>query len=278
MRHAEGTHYVMCNWNERTLGAIIQLHSDPLRYNEEDVPITVVTQGEVDDRLHRGAYAKFFYNVDFLQGDPTDANVLEAAGVHEARAVLVLADTDELLDDGADARTFLTFLALEELRNNGGAGFRCVLEILGDHNVERFRSLLTDTGGLVEVLPVNEVEPRIYSQALRTLSTGRLYFELLSFTRDSCELYRVPAPRQLVGSTVPEACRRLRALGEHRGLLVGLGRRGATEVYINPNGGGAGGPDTVIEEDHDLLMLAYQPPELDELLEGRPTRDAKEKP
>ena len=132
--------YVICNWNERAFGIVIQLHSDLLRFANEDVDVVLITPQEVLRQKLHDSYGKFFYNVTFHKGDPSDRNVLLNAGIESARAVVVLADWspgDPAADRAeADAQTLLTYFALKKLRESNGADFRVRLEILEERTRE----------------------------------------------------------------------------------------------------------------------------------------------
>lgn len=263
MSNGAGSHYVICNWNERAFGVAIQLHSDHLRYHTEDIPITVITSRPIDTSLREGAYAKFFSNVNFHQGDPSDGNVLAAANVEKAISVTVLADDETSDEDLADARTLLTFLALARIRADTGAAFHCTLELLAEHNVARFGTLLPMAGGYTEVLSARKLEAHAFAQVLRTTGVGRVFFRLLSFTPDTCEVYRVAAPADLVGLTLSDANRVLRRLSDQRCVIVGLTAEGGQALEVNPGAGAPSSEPRRIGRGDDLLLVSYVVPSLD---------------
>jgi len=263
--------YVICNWNERAFGVVIQLHSDLLRFEGEDFDVRVVAPSDVPLRKLNDSYGKYFYNVEFHKGDPSDRTVLETAGVSESRCVVVLADWSPGDKDpaDADARTLLTFLALKKLRETTGADFRVVLEILEERNHRQFENLLAADKWL-QVLPAQRVEARVFSQAARVSGLARMYFQLLSFTRESNEVYRVPCPDALVGMTLREVWWRLRQASPDGALAIPIRIAGQRVEGLLPNPlppapgdpEPKGGDPARLQAGDELVLIARSPPDL----------------
>lgn len=271
--------YIICNWNERAFGVIIQLHSDLLRFEGEDYEVKVVAPSDVPLRKLNDSYGKYFYNVEFHKGDPSDRTVLETAGVSKARSVLVLADWSSGGTDpaDADARTLLTFLALKKLRETTGADFRVVLELLEETNRRQFGNLLADKDWL-QVLPAQRVEARVFSQAARVPGLASMYFGLLSFTRESNEVYRVPCPKGLVDLSLSEVWAKLRANLPEDELPIPIGIAWGSNGALHPNpmprfepgDGGSSATPAQTQQGDDLVLISRSPPDLSAFEEVTP--------
>lgn len=285
-----GEQYVICNWNEGALGIIIQLHSDVLRYEGEARPITVIDPNEQSLASLQENYGKYFYDVRFHLGDPSDQNVLHSGGVDKALCVIVLSREED--GENADARTMLTLLALNKIRDElieerkqyglipGGSGVferhgrlpRVLLEFRDRESAtRRFKGILEGTEDWVSWLDARTMDTLLFGQAARRPGQVKLYFDLLSFTKQTEEVYRVGLPKALLEMrseeggplTFRDAAIRLmeRSIEGSHVLLIGMVKDG--QVIANP------APDMVLEDHDDLLVVSKDPPELNQLLRNR---------
>jgi hypothetical protein len=281
--------YVICNWNERAFGIVIQLHADVLRLGKEDYPITIIDKKPVATGQLYENYGKYFYNVKFHEGDPSDRTVLTSAGIENAICVIVLGDDS---DPGtADARTMLTFLALKKIRDdlsskepnygeygpaegrrfsNGIGGFRVLLEFMTDESTKgRFQNILEMEREWVNYLSASVVDSMLFGQSARTPGIVKTFFDILSFSGESAEIYRYDVPKQLlddVGNgtaiTFEDAFKEMVGLkvGGAPLILVGAIKNGHS--YVNPSSQSG----LMIDENTGLLVMAKGPVALDELL------------
>ena len=273
-------HYVICNWNERAFGMVIQLHSDVLRFHDENRRVTIINRTPVAaDHLHRN-YGKFFYDVEFHVGDPSDRTVLRSAGVESAECVVVLSEGTG--GETADARTLLTYLALLKLREDlearrsaaeggpeGGEQqlFRVLLELQEQRSLRRFQGLLPTESNWLSCVVASTLDTMLFSQAARTPGLVSLFFDVLTFSRESNEIYRLPMPEPLALAAQQETgltfgAAHARLLDERLSgaplLLVGYARDGL--LHTNPP------LRTPLDEQCELLVLAREAPHLDDLL------------
>lgn len=247
------TGYLICHWSERALAVIIQLQSKLLRA-EGDVLIEVIDSAPPDPALLPPAYAEFMENVRFIRGNPADPNVLDTVDLLSKRCVILLASSDNA--DQADAETLLTLEAIRAARSREGSNLRALAEILDPAHRRYLQHMVRDGGGWVEVLTAQEVEAHIFSQASRIHGMASFYFDLLSFSAETNEAYRVPVPSDLVGATFSAAFVSLRATttGPARQLAVGVARRGGVRIETNPD------DSEPLREDDELVVFAFEPP------------------
>ena len=283
-----GEQYVICNWSEGALGIIIQLHSDVLRYEGEAKPVTVIDPDEQSLASLQENYGKYFYDVRFHLGDPSDQNVLRSSGVDKALCVIVLSREED--GENADARTMLTMLALDKIREElieerrqfglgtgEGGGFqrhgrlpRVLLEFRNQESAtQRFRGIMEGKEDWVSWLDAKTLDTLLFGQAARKPGLVKLYFDLLSFTKQTEEVYRVPMPEALWKErngkplTFRAAALRLmkRSIDGSHVLLIGTVKDG--QVISNPP------PELVLEANNDLLVVSKDPPDLRQLLRNR---------
>lgn len=272
-----GKRYVICNWSQRALGIIIQLHSDVLRYEGKAHPVTVISTDLPPLDMLRENYGKYFYDVKFHEGDPSDQNVLRSGGVEDAISVVVLSSGAD--GEGADARTMLTFMALKKLREElqkrrGPEGAvldadlpRVVLEFRQKASGElRLDAVASGDRSWVSWVHAGTLDTLIFGQAARKPGLIKAYFDLLTFSKTSDEMYRVPVPRFFLRkdgtARFVDIARAVISLGREgeRCLLVGVAK--GKEQKTNPPRG------ELVGEDHELLLISKDPPDLSRLFEA----------
>ena len=228
-------HLVICGWNSQGAEIVRELLAKEV---EESRPIVILAQLTTDPYPEDD-------RVTFIRGNPTSTEDLRRAGVERAEGAIVVADatsTSSAADD-MDARTLLTVLAIETLNPNC---YTCV-EVVRSENRQHFARAKAD-----ELVVSAEMTGALLASSAKTHGLSRLVSDLLTHP-EGMEFYRVNLPPSLVGRTVGEAIRLLKA--QHDTLLVGVfGPDGAAEV--NPPA------DRQLIATDALLVIATAPPVL----------------
>ena len=96
-------HIVICGWSTKGPEILRELHGKQVKDTTPVVILAPLPASPTRDPLTL-----------FLQGNPTDAEDLERAGIQHARTAIILADDTRIDDpDNVDARTLLVTLAVE---------------------------------------------------------------------------------------------------------------------------------------------------------------------
>jgi voltage-gated potassium channel Kch len=292
-------HYVVCNWTPKSLPLIKQLRSDLLRNERRTVVVITdkpinnellvassegssrdLPHSDEDDtsRAGRGALK----DVVFYPGDPTDERVLAAVSVEQSHSVIVLADQD--LGEEADARTLLTLFALKGIekcsRDRGlPRMINTVAEIVSVHNYAKFKSFeqesrgraTPDGRGLVEIIRAESLQTRILAQAARTPGLVSLYTDLLTFSRESNEIYYERLPRELIEhcDTFSELALEILDIetidGDGQPIdVVPIGLMRDNEFYLNPLP-----EEESLREGDCMVMISPSQPDLLTSFRGR---------
>lgn len=212
-------HIVVCGWNQTARDLIDELRGDEYRTK------VVVLAAADKNPAGEGVY--------FVNGDSTDTDALERAGIREARAALIFpaSATNE-----ADMHSILTIMAIESLAPE----VRTVAEVNNPAHVEHFRRARVD-----EVLVTSRLASRLLARSALYPGLTELVTDMVS-GGDGSELYRVTLPDDHVGLSIDDVSRRLRA--DHRATLLAVTRAGRT--FTNPS------RDFVIQPGDDALVLA----------------------
>lgn len=245
--------YLLCNWNDRALAVVIQLRSKLLRAQGE-APIHVVDPCPPALDEFPPAYAEFLRGVSFTRGHPGDPTVLASLDLAPVTCAILLPSSDDA--QCADAETLLTLEGLRCARRKAGSSLRALVEVVDPAHRCYLDRLIKEGDDWVEVLKSREVEAHVFSQTLRVRGLAKMYFDLLSFSASTNEVYRVPVGDELVGAPFSEAFESTRAstAGRPRQLPVGVARGGGTRIETNPD------DDRPLAAGDELVVLSFEPP------------------
>jgi voltage-gated potassium channel len=212
-------HIVVCGWNQTARDLIDELRGD--EYRAKIVVLAVADKNPAGD----GVY--------FVNGDSTDAEALDRAGIREAKAALIF---PAMASNEADMHSILTIMAIESMAPD----VRTVAEVNNPAHVEHFRRTRVD-----EILVTSRLASRLLARSALYPGLTELVTDIVS-GGDGSELYRVTLPDDDVGLSIDDVSRHLR--GEHRATLLAVTR--GTETFTNPP------RDFVIQPGDDALVLA----------------------
>ena len=129
-------HIVICNWNDKGLSIIKELHAPIVRQKR---PIVIVSERLEDVDLPDKEDLPELEDVYLIKGDPTQEHTLKRANVPLAYSIIVLADPEQ--KHLADAKNVLVCMAIKDLCNHEGESVRNVMvEGVDPKNLESFAS------------------------------------------------------------------------------------------------------------------------------------------
>ncbi len=189
--------FLVCHWNDRALGVAVQLTA-PVLLDSERVHLNVLAEpAELAAHPVPGPLSRRFSGlVQFVHGEPESREDLLAAGLAQVESVVIISPDG---DPGeADARTLLTLALLVRLTPDlPGPPPRVVLELRSRRHLakaETLRRLSLRHGLAVEMLQTWEIQTRVFSQAARSPGLSYVYLNLLTFSKDTAEPYRLALP------------------------------------------------------------------------------------
>ena len=221
-------HVVVCGWNRNAEELIEELQDD-----EYHAKIVV---------LHEAERSPAREKVYFVNGDPSDPDDLERAGIRDAVAALVF-PTDA--SDEADMRSILVVMAIEATAPQ----VRTVVEVNDPKHVGHLVRAHAD-----EVLVPAKLAAHLLARSALYPGLTELVQDMVSGGEGS-ELYRIRVPQSYLGMTVDEVSAELRAA--HRATLLAVQRAGKS--FVNPP------KEFRLENDDEALVLAASLETLDPL-------------
>lgn len=247
-------HLVLCNWSERGLEWVREVHSSIVKDKRpvviiHDTPDDVVLPDKQDDAA--------FNDVYIVKGDPANEVILRRAKVSQAHAVVILSDDRQ--GQHADGKTIVCCIAAKNVCRADHQP-----NIVVECQDPKYRSHMRKAGA-DEVISAADFGLRLMARAALFHGMTRVYQELLTVGRDANEMYLVPVPEQLLGQDFVAAANvflqdRANAKAS---LLIGLYR--GEKMMLNPVGGEAG----PLREGDELILLSPALPDLTQLTAPR---------
>jgi Trk K+ transport system NAD-binding subunit len=256
-----GGHVVICNWNSKGEAIIKELHSEVVH---DKRLIVVVTDKQLPKRI--GAAWRGVFTVD---GNPLQQEFLMQAMITKAYSAIILADEQS---PNPDTANFMIAACVERINPE----VHTIVEISESAYLEHFQGT-----GVDEMICINEIAEKIISQSCLTHGLSALYLHLLTASEETNEIYVVPAPEAAHGNTYRDV---RRAIGTFEGeslILLGFlaqvdptqvrgdyrtfsrdGKRMAMVVNPTQNDEGPFSQNYVIRPGDELILMAYEQPEL----------------
>ena len=220
-------HYVIINWNDKGYGIIDQLHHPDLG---ERKPILVVTELKESPVPMKYEYEDVYH----ISDSTINEVLLKKANVYRAYSVIILADKLDSLD-AVDAKTILIILAIRKICELEKKQFPIIAEILQPQKVElaEYAGILGDS--CVEIVSSQHVAQNLLAQVAATPGLTKIYEDLLTFGKNTCEIYSINIPSKFIGKTVDEFFRYIIDLRGKNICIVPIAISRKGRIYINPS-------------------------------------------
>ncbi len=232
-------HLVLCNWSERGLSWIQEVHSKII---QDKRPVVIIhDRPEMIDLPDKQDDAAF-NDVYIVKGDPTNEVILRRARVQRAHSIVVLADDRQ--GEHADGKTILACIAIRNICQ-ANTEVNVAVECRNVNNKHHLRK-----AGADEIISSDELGLRLLARTALFHGMTHIYQELLTVGRDANEIYSVAVPPPLVGRDFVEiAGMFLRYRHDKRCCLL-LGVQRGDDMILNPTDADAGPL-----KESDLLVL-----------------------
>lgn len=260
-------HYLILNYNSKVKNIIKEIHSPILGpsvvviFTDDDN----LNMREVRKEKARGAGGpRYFDDVYFAPGDPTDKDSLLDCNPHDAEMILVLAD--ERLGEHADEKSFRTLFALNKIFIQKKVSIRVVVEILNPDNVEVLEQIMPMFRGEIEVVCGANIQGLLLSQAVLTTGLAGFLRDLLTVSGSTNEVYTVAIPDNAAGKTFPQyAAMVMSHFSDSPIIPIAIQRQanGYIQTHTNPQPRletGKANPIYHLCKGDRLLVISFLPP------------------
>ncbi len=260
-------HYVILNWNERTLEIIRQLNDPVITERDGNVPVVIVSDDAKLDKKtfeDRTGKSMLFEDVFFCPGDPTEEWALRNSNAVDAKTVVILADESSGHD--ADAKTIRSVFTLRRLAEQGGyADLHVVVELLDVANMLILEEMADRFPGTLETIGGSHMRTLVLAQSALNPGLLKVYKDLLAVSDSSNEFYVQKIPDSAAGLTFSEyGALVVSQHPEHPIIPIGVQRDEGKRSEINCN-------PRVTDEAYQLrkgdgiVVIAYAPPKPSDL-------------
>ena len=234
-------HLILCNWSERGLPWIREVHSKII---QDKRPVVIIhDKPELIDLPDKQDDAAF-NDVYIVKGDPTSEVILRRARVHRAHSVVILADDRQ--GEHADGKTILTCIAIRNICQ-GKTDVNVAVECRNVNNQHHLRK-----SGADEIISSDELGLRLLARTALYHGMTHIYQELLTVGRDANEIYSIDVPPALVGRDFVEIAGLFLRYRDDKRCCLLLGVQRGEEMILNPVGADAG----PLAADDQLIIIS----------------------
>jgi voltage-gated potassium channel len=241
-------HIVICNWNDKAIPIIRELHAAILK---DKRPIVVVSEqtdaGDLPDKEDDLAFEDVF----LIKGDPANEIILKRAGVQDSYSVLILADPQE--GRLADAKSILISMAARSLCLEADAAkLHICVEGIDPRNVDHLKR-----GGAEEVVAASDFTTMLLAQSALLHGLSTVYHNLLEISGDTNEIYILPVPDAFLGKGFAELGAAIFRNRDPANPSILIGVRTKDGIFVNPRGHEM----TAFAKDDEVIIIAFEKPE-----------------
>ena len=208
-------HILICGWSSKGSEIVRELRAKDV----DDKRRIVVLSRHPDDPTKDDS-------VEFLRGDPADADDLHRAGLLTCSTAIILADDSDPLSTAGDkdAKTLLSCLAVESICPETHS---CV-EVVRSENRQHFAQTRVN-----EMVVSAELTGALLAASARTHGLSKVVRDLVTHPEGQ-EFHRIQVPEDLVGQSVSQALSPIKERFD--ALLIGFYNPKTDGFDLNPPG------------------------------------------
>jgi Trk K+ transport system NAD-binding subunit len=226
MKTKYSDHYVIINWNTKGSTVLEQLRNDDFGKNKKEVVVILSIPRDDGDKFSSDD------GVAYIHGGISDESLM-SAGVEDAHSVIILAN-EAVEAEVADAETILAILAIRQMRRKDGNQVPIVAEIRNPEKVKLANYVGVLENGSVEVVSADQLGAKLLCQAAVSPGLTHIYADLLTFSKESSEIYALEITPELAKRSFSDICR---CASEGRGpktAVIPMGIKRGNVTHLNP--------------------------------------------
>lgn len=235
-------HYVIINWNDKGYGILDQLHNPDFKERKPTLVVTDLKESPVPVKYE-------YEDVYHISDSNINEALLKKARINLAHSVIILADNN-LTSNAVDAKTILIILAVRKICMDLKANHAPIIaEILEPQkvNLAMYAGIYGD--GYVEIVSSQHVAQNLLVQAAINPGLTKIYEDLLTFGKDTSEIYSCKLPSKFIGKTINEFYKWLIDLRDKNVNIIPIAISHKERIYVNPSNS-----DINSIEDGDILF------------------------
>ncbi len=241
-------HIVICNWNDKAVPIIRELHAAIVKDRR---PVVIVSDSPEAAALPEEDELPEFQDVYLVRGDPASEVMLRRASAHTAHSVIILADPAD--GDLADAKSILIAMAVASICTQLKVPKTHVcVEGISPRNVEHLRRAKAD-----EIVAASDFAMMLLAQSALAHGLSRVYRDLLTVSEETNEVYIVPVPEEFIGKTFCELGAAMFMNRDEKNPAILIGAAKGSQLVINPRPGQL----APFQRGDQAVVIAFERPE-----------------
>jgi voltage-gated potassium channel len=241
-------HIVICNWNNKGLPLVKEVHAKIVKHKR---PIVIITDQEDSVDFPEHEDEPEFEDVYIIKGDPTNEIILKRANVHNAYTVVVLADPKQ--EKLADAKSILVCMGIRSLCDEFDLPKTyTAVEGISPQNIEHLRR-----AGADEIISAGDFSSLLLAQTSLVHGLSKVYRNLLTISEETNEIYLLPVPKDYIGKTFSQLGADIYSHRDKKNPVIPIGVKTQDKVILNPK------PSVfdVFSKGDQLIVIAFERPQ-----------------
>lgn len=241
-------HIVVCNWNDKGLPLIKEVHAEIIKHKR---PIVIIS--EHGDTIHfpENDDAPEFEDIYVINGDPANEITLKRANVQKAFTAVVLADPSQ--GELADAKSILITMGIRSICEELGLEKTyTAVEGLSPQNIEHLRR-----AGANEIISASDFSTLLLAQTSLVHGLSKVYRNLLTISEETNEIYLIKVPKEYIGKKFSELGANIYSNRDKNNPVILIGVKSGSQVLLNPKPSDF---DSFNEGD-EVVVIAFERPQ-----------------
>jgi hypothetical protein len=261
-------HYVICNWSPNGESIVRELHdsNSPARNDQ----VVVLTDKVIEEKQY--SRIPQFAHVTFHAGNMLSPQVLRDLGVHNAKAIIILEDTDVEDPDGKSVQLGLVLQKLMKAEHKDPLTWpKLVAEVANHRRIDLIREAYGERS--VEAICAEDYAVGLMAQTAIYPKLAKVYDDLLDYSDDTNEIYMIDwneMARELKGLikdgiNFEDLAEKLYDSSIEANPVVLLGYKRGENLYVNPK---KVDKANYLMEGDSIIIMSFRKPTKNQLLLG----------
>jgi voltage-gated potassium channel len=241
-------HIVICNWNDKGIPLIKQVHEKIVKGKR---PVVIISEHGESIQFPEHEDAPEFEDIYVINGDPVNEIILKRANVQYSYTTVILADPDQGVL--ADAKSILIAMGIKSVCEEIGVPKTYItVEGVSPQNVDHLRR-----AGADEIISAGDFSTLLLAQTSLVHGLSIVYKNLLTVSEDTNEIYLIPVTGKHIGKTFSEIGTAIFSSRRTDNPVIPIGVHTGNRVLLNPKKT----EFSTFQEGDKVIVIAFDQPD-----------------
>jgi len=218
-------HIVICNWNNKGLSLIKEVHAKIIKHKR---PIIIITEQEDTVEFPEHEDVPEFEDIYIIKGDPTNEIILKRANVQQAYTAVVLADPTQ--GELSDAKSILVCMGIKSICEEMEFPKTYItVEGVSPQNIEHLRR-----AGANEIISAGDFSALLLAQSSLVHGLSTVYRNLLTISEETNEIYLATVPGEYIGKKFSDLGADIYSNRDAKNPIILIGVKSGEKFLLNP--------------------------------------------